>query len=149
MNKQNLVIKLSNGLKVANFSSGHDFHFVDGTILRARNGDHVKRMILRTTEVTFITMIGDIEIKNIDLKFSLTKELIREIEEWENLYTLHVVDIVITPLPVLQCIQRELHDIETEDKGSFFNHSPFRTVRAAQRAVDNKPPVIHIDKFCY
>lgn len=126
-----VVIKLSNGLKVANFSSPHPFTFVDGTILPAVPAEQAEKF-----KVTFkeISVLCD-DDHTYTLKFELSDVLIQEInrvfKEWDK----GLVDVVLCPLPMLQAMKEHLtheeltHDLIVKE----LVDSPFRCIRMEDR----------------
>lgn len=123
---------LSNGKKVANFSSPHEFKFTDGTVLPA-----VSNTLAEKLKVTFReTKLGD---GDIELSFSLSKEIHKEIEKWIELYEAKHVNVVFCPLPMITAIKQS-----TWFGKEFLKNSPFRAIRIEDRI--NK--LVSIDKQC-
>ena len=124
------IIKLSNGKRVANFSSPHSFIFEDGRILPAVSNKEAERL-----RVTFheeqLTKSGDIT-----LTFDLSEAVKEEMRYWEQMHYNNEVDVVFCPFPMIQAINQ----IYTTGKLSM----PFRSVYRDGR-VDKK---ISITKQC-
>jgi hypothetical protein len=123
------VVTLSNGLRVANFSSPHQFLFEDGTVLEACSPERAKRLMLvqHETEVPTGKQWTDIE-----LRFDMSEVVVSALKEP---HADEEVDIVLVPFPVLQVLQH------TELLGLFYK---CRVIRVADRVTK----AIHIDKFC-
>lgn len=69
------IVTLSNGLRVANFSSPHDFNFTDGSILPTVDAEKSKRLSMESIE----TVIAPYTI---ELKFQNTVTVKLEITLW-------------------------------------------------------------------
>ena len=97
------VITLTNGLRVANFSSPHPFNFEDGNILEACAPDRVKAGALdREEEVRPWGMWDRDDVVAVVPKFSLSDQVWSLLVELENDNT---VDIVLIPFPVLEALR--------------------------------------------
>lgn len=126
MNDQYQLSTLSNGIRIANFSSAHSFEFTDGTILSACNSDRCKELMLTAEEI---------ETKrekwtDIDLTFRMNAKVFTELERMEQRKD---IDIILCPLPVLSALRNINHNLKK-----------VRGLRMADRV--NK--LVHIDKFC-
>ncbi|OGM08836.1 hypothetical protein A2Z67_02405 [Candidatus Woesebacteria bacterium RBG_13_36_22] len=130
-----LIITLSSGLRVGNFSSPYAFEFEDGTILPAIDDITAKLGTLDRDDE--IVQIGKI-YSTIHPVFKLNNMIEFELDQWINVFLDDKVDIVIVPLPVLQAMQ--------SDKGwkSSILSLPFRTIYI----VDRIKKIISINKFC-
>jgi hypothetical protein len=124
------IITLSNGKKVANFSSPHPFTFEDGTVLPA-----VSDFVSEKLKVTFIE--EELENGDIKLSFSLSNDVRNEMTECKMLYKEHLVDVIFCPLPMIVAIKEEFGE-------EWLINSPFRSIRVEDRI--NK--VISINKQC-
>lgn len=136
------IVKLSNGLRVANFSSPHDFKFEDGNILKAcdDNRSELLKVNFDETKQTILYINSGVKTENIKLDFSLSNVLADEIQSildtWEN----HdLFDIILIPLSMMNAIKNdwrfdELNILDT----------PFRVIRMKSR-LDK---VVRIDQFC-
>lgn len=123
---------LSNGKKVANFSSPHEFKFTDGTVLPAVSNELSEKL-----KVTFReTKLGD---GDIELNFSLSKEIHKDVEKWMELYNSKHVNVVFCPLPMITAMKQS-----TWFGKEFLKNSPFRAIRIEDRI--NK--LVSIDKQC-
>lgn len=96
------IITLSNGKRVGNFSSPHEFVFEDGSVLPARSPEVAKRLEMHYREEELDTGKGDILIY-----FELTSAIRKELTKWVELQYTKQVDVVIVPLPILQLIHSE------------------------------------------
>lgn len=140
------VVRLSNGLRVANFSSPHSFNFVDGSVLPACTADRSQAMALdareievknmtRTNGVLTIFQSGGIPFTDIYLEWEMTKNVKDDLYdlmssgEWEEF------DILLVPLPVMQAIKKD---------GMTSLLDKARCVRIADRVTK----AAHIDRFC-
>jgi hypothetical protein len=125
------IVTLTNGKKVANFSSPHEFRFTDGTVLPAHDADTANALKIEFIE-TELNHKGDIS-----LEFELTEEVKDAIVRYAFLYELEAVDVVFCPLPMITALK------DTYGKEWLLN-SPFRAVRIEDRV--NK--LVSIDKQC-
>lgn len=92
---------LASGIKVGNFSSAHTFTFDDGTVLPACSDERCRYLMLETNEREHDGIKGT---TSIELEFSMSGDVWGELGEAER----SDVDIVLVPLPVLQCY-REMY----------------------------------------
>lgn len=115
-----MITVLTNGKKVANFSSPHDFVFEDGMILPAVSKEEAERLKVDFHEDELNTD-GDIE-----LTFSLSLDVIGNMNQWIMLHQFGDVDIVYCPLPMITAI-KERYGREWLIK------SPFRAIRMVSR----------------
>jgi hypothetical protein len=123
------IITLSNGKKVANFSSPHPFTFTDGTVLPAVSPEEAERL-----KVTFIEDVSD--NGDVKLSFDLSEAIFISINQWIDLYSLqHAVDVVFCPLPMITVLN--------ERWGNVLN-TPFRAVRIE----DRNQKLVSITKQC-
>lgn len=127
------IITLKNGLKVANFSSFHPFEFEDGMILPGVPREEcIENMLDREDEIIstdlFIT---------IHPKFLLNNTIKERLDYWTHKWINKEVDIVLTPLPVIQAMKDDpvWHHVLS---------SPFRTIYV----IDRISKVISTTKFC-
>ena len=124
---------LSNGLRVANFSSPHPFKFVDGTEIPACSPERAKGLMLIADEkvgrVSITTPKGVVEVENIDLEFRLSDSVEKALLEAMN----SRADIILVPFPVLRAMK---------DAGISIGRC--RVIRVADRVTK----AIHVDKFC-
>ena len=123
------IVVLSNGKRVANFSSPHEFKFVDGSILDPVPPSEAERL-----KVTFIE--NDLGNGDIELDFDLSYHVRDEIKLWMELYSQKKVNVVFCPLPMISAIRKlDLLDLK---------ESPFRAIRVEDRISK----LISIDKQC-
>jgi len=140
------VVTLKNGLRVANFSSPHSFTFSDGTILPACPPDTVEAGKLIAEEKEKVSVINNIEFTDVDLEFRLSescKIMLRFLTLRKD------VDIILVPLPVLECIKKLKVGWEAEDIN--YNNRFQRDCLARCRVVrvkDRQTKVIYSDRFC-
>lgn len=130
------VVTLSNGKRVANFSSPHPFEFEDGTVLPAVS--HEDSLLLAVTfKEEVVNASGDIR-----LSFSLNAFLIEAIEYWYQEWQNGRVDVVFCPLPMI----RALYEWQPDDSGFVYDveYSPFRAIRM----VDRIQKKVSIHKQC-
>ena len=136
------VVTLSNGLRVANFSSGHPFEFADGSILPACQNDRVLAGSVNPME-TVVTRRGAGESSAmfdvVTLTPHLTDDCRKMLDDTYRLANLSV-DIVIIPLMLLEAIKRYKESLGNVGEG-WYSHC--YTIRRTHR---NGP--ICIDKFC-
>jgi hypothetical protein len=128
------IYTLTNGLRVANFSSPHPFTFTDGTVIPERDKEFAKRMML---EVEEIPVKCRRRFKTIKPDFTLTHLVRDQIILWWTLYNMKKVDAVLLPLPVMTALLKEFTEKQVLK-------SPFVVIRVADRITK----AIHIDKFC-
>ena len=129
------ILTLSNGKKVANFSSPHSFTFEDGSVLEAVSPEKSRLLSMEATETASSSLLaheGDTL-----MSYKLTPMVLSEIDYWDKKYGMREVDVVYVPLIVLQAI----HD--------HFGHNlmmvyPFRVIRI----VDRVTKVCSIDTQC-
>lgn len=127
------IITLSNGKKVANFSSPHPFKFTDGSMLEQQSNDTAEEL-----KVDFIeTELGD--NGDIELDFSLSINVKNAMEHWMNLWVTKQVDVVFCPLPMITAIKQS-----TWYGPHWIKESPFRSIRIEDRI--NK--LVSISKQC-
>jgi len=133
------IIELSNGKKVANFSSPHPFTFTDGSILPAKSKIEAERLKVNFHED--IDKDGDVK-----LSFSLSNEVSYEITYWLRLYAEKKIDVVFCPLPMITALKNKNTGSQVawwiiiED----LKQTPFRAIRIEDR---NKK-LVSIEKQC-
>lgn len=119
--KEFTILTLSNGKKVGNFSSPHEFKFTDGSILPAVSDERSIELSLRVEEI-------DHDDGDINIDFFGTDQIVEEIEIWKSLKDEGIVDIVFCPLPMMM-ILRHVYEF---GKGGF-KSIPFRAVYIEDR----------------
>lgn len=135
------VVALSNGLRVANFSSPHPFTFVDGHVLPACAPERAQWLMLEAEETRVTNHITQrwghtnvgVPITDIILSWKLTPDVMAEVA---RLHEVEDIDIVLVPLPVMQALKEFCPDTSLYKK--------CRVIRTADRVAKT----IYIDKFC-
>lgn len=136
------IIKLSNGLRVANFSSPHDFKFEDGNILKActdKRAEYYKVNFDETIQ-SIVYHSCNVKTEHINLDFSLSEKLSSEINHillnWEEE---DFFDICIIPFSMMNAIKNDwrFEDLNILD-------TPFRVIRMKSRLEK----LVRIDQFC-
>jgi hypothetical protein len=134
------IITLSNGKRVANFSSAHSFTFEDGSVLAAHDKDFAELY-----KVNFHESVDD--DGDVSLSFSLSLEVLDLVAEWMRVYREGLVDVVFIPLPMLQPLKDNIDSMMMLSDGDpvcSIKETPFRAIRRISR-TDN---VISIWKQC-
>jgi len=103
------IITLSNGKKVANFSSPHPFTFTDGSVIPAVSEEESERL-----KVNFIENEHPDESGDISLKFTLSTDVMFEMRYWVAMYNVGYVDVVFCPLPMITAI-RDAEDSHSQE----------------------------------
>lgn len=125
------VLELRTGVRVANFSSGHPFHFGDDYILPACDSIRVERLKLEPQEQEFPGANGWTDIV---IDFKLTGEVL---DELTTLVGCPDIDVVIVPRVVMDSL-----------KSAGLPFGKCRTIRIKRRSQDGHPAVCCDDKFC-
>lgn len=149
---------LKDGTKVINFSSGHDFHFTDGTILKKCHSTRVMALKVNIEEEDMDKKYHDPSVdspykpnfQTVALDLQSMQTLWKELERWipaaNSMKELRPhydgSYIVIVPLMVLDVFHQEWPEMKHYEV-------PFRAVRARDRAMDGKPQIIFTDKWCW
>ena len=128
-----IIVELSNGIRVANFSSPHSFTFTDGTILPAHINSEAERMAVDFIEKE----VEGGRMGDISLTFELSEEAKDAVSYWGIAHKQNDVDIVFVPLPMMVCLHQEFGR-------DWVIKSPFRCIRNESRT--NK--LVSIDKQC-
>ena len=146
------IITLSNGKKVANFSSPHPFTFTDGSVIPAVSDEESERLKVNFNEK--VDTNGDVE-----LSFTLSDDVLKEMTYWLKRHSRGLVDVVFCPLPMITAIKDAIADYDgisdlpdvlwiIEDYSNCNSHllkdSPFRAVRMEDRIKK----LVSIDKQC-
>lgn len=124
------IITLSNGKRVANFSSPHPFTFEDGSVLNAVDNSESERL-----KIIFIE--EELPSGDIKLSFKLSDDVKREMIAFYDLWFNNELEVVFCPLPMIVAIREEMGE-------NYLINSPFRSIRVEDRI--NK--VISINKQC-
>lgn len=128
------IYTLSNGLRIANFSSPHPFTFTDGTVIPKVNDDLSRKLMLKCEE----RIIEKGIVKNVILTWKLSTEVLHELYEWQCIWEKGLIDYILVPLPVMSALKEEGWNSHA------IMDTPFRVIRIADRITKT----IHIDKFC-
>jgi hypothetical protein len=116
-----MIVTLSNGKRVANFSSPHSFTFEDGSILPAHSEELSEKLKINFVE----THLRDGDIL---LHFTLTKDVENAMFKYQELYNEGIVDIVFCPLPMITAIKdNSAYGLD------YLLDSPFRSIRQEDR----------------
>lgn len=116
-----MIVTLSNGKRVANFSSPHEFVYEDGTVLPAQPNDVSEKLKIIFNE--FPMEDGDII-----LAFTLPPEVEIEMQRYYRMWLDKEVDVVVCPLPMITAIKESaIYGID------YLYHSPFRSIRIEDR----------------
>lgn len=128
-------VTLSNGITVANFSSPHPFNFTTGEILSGCNAERARLLMLESEEISVPNPKGWTDI---DLRFAMSNGVMVELEQTCGRGD---VDIVLVPLPVLQCIRQ----VASKSNDGW----PLVTKKArCIRVADRVTKAIYPDRFC-
>jgi hypothetical protein len=128
------VVTLTNGIRVANFSSPHTFTFTDGSVLPACAKERALHLMLQSHEREIPGVKGSVDLE-------LTFEMSLAVEE--ALITLNMredIDIVLVPLPVLQALK------DKPFKGQDLRKAIGKC--RVCRVSDRVSKTIHHDRFC-
>jgi len=112
------IITLSNGKKVANFSSPHPFTFTDGSVIPAVSNEESERL-----KVNFIETDHQDESGDISLRFELSKDVMFEMRYWVAMYNVGYVDVVFCPLPMITAIKKVEDDSNHEFSEFYAYHN--------------------------
>jgi len=110
------IITLSNGKKVANFSSPHPFTFTDGSVIPAVSNEESERL-----KVNFIETDHQDESGDISLRFELSKDVMFEMRYWVAMYNVGYVDVVFCPLPMITAIKK-VEDDSNHEFSEFYTY---------------------------
>ena len=146
------IITLSNGKKVANFSSPHPFTFTDGSVIPAVSNEESVRLKVNFNETVHTD--GDVE-----LSFTLSDQVLNEMTYWLKRHSHGLVDVVFCPLPMITAIKDAMANYDgvsdlpdvlwTIEAYGIWNshtlkHSPFRAIRMEDRIKK----LVSIEKQC-
>lgn len=142
------ITTLSNGIRVANFSSPHDFEFEDSSILKACSKERAEKLKIifnETIETQKINAKGydvktktwksGIDIKNISLDFELSENVLNEMDNIIKLNDL--VDIIIIPLPMLTALKKKYPNISGKN-------TKYRVIKMKSRTEK----LVKINEWC-
>lgn len=124
------IVTLTNGKKVGNFSSPHDFTFEDGSVLPAVSDAESERL-----KVTFL----ESSYPNGDtlLAFDLSQDVHFKMADWILAHDNGLVDVVFVPLPMMTAIKEDYTYDDIRSK-------PFRCIRINDRVKK----LVSITKQC-
>ena len=128
-----IIVELSNGIRVANFSSPHSFTFEDGTVLPAHINSYAENLAIDFVEET----VAGGRMGDISLTFELSDIAKDAIGFWHIKHLENGVDMVIVPLPMMICLHKEYGR-------DWVIKSPFRCIRNVSRTSK----LVSIDKQC-
>jgi hypothetical protein len=104
------VINLSNGLRVANFSSPHPFNFVDGSVLPACDEERSKVLSMdrKDVETEWAGPLHGVKGGIVAVKpvFVLTYVVMRTLVDLQESWD---VDLIMVPFPLLQALRDNGH----------------------------------------
>ena len=115
------MVTLSNGKRVINFSSPHEFIYEDGSILPA-----VSNEVSDLLKVTFVET--PMEGGDVILSFSLSDALQEQMQKYFEMWNNDEVDVVVCPLPMITAIK-----LDSRYGMDYLYHSPFRSIRIEDR----------------
>lgn len=123
------IITLNNGLKIAAFSSRHDFLFDDGNRLEAVDKEIADKLNLQIEEhsISTFTSKRGVIIDIHRLVHKLTVPIKKEMNIWKKKHEANEVDIVIVPYPFILALKEHNYSLESIIK------TPFRCVTFADR----------------
>lgn len=121
---------LTNGVRVANFSSPHPFKFTDGTELPACSPERAKSLELNLREVK--TPHTSLPISDVSLEPTLTPNVR---EELIRMTAVPEIDIIVVPLMLLDAVRR------AGELNFFFK---IRVIRVPDRVSK----LVSINEFC-
>lgn len=124
-------LQLTNGVRVVNFSSPHEFNFASGEILAACDPDRARDLAMTRTEEAR-PWPGLLGISAIVPRFQLSTAVV---EELEKLQQDAAVDVILVPFPLLEAIRAE---------GMYERYTKAATICLADRVTK----AIHTDRFC-
>jgi hypothetical protein len=92
---------LTNGLRVANFSSPHQFTFEDQTVLKACDRERSQALSMTANEVLTQNPANE-SVYDVNLSFVLTPVVLSQLGWLDDQDD---VDVVIAPLPVISALK--------------------------------------------
>jgi hypothetical protein len=135
------VVKLSNGIVVANFSSPHQFLFEDGSVLEACSPERAKRLMLESQEYIEAAK----KWVDVRLRFLMSEAVDGELLVMDKD---EEVDIILVPLPVLTAIKGcMMHDDDFREP--YYSDSPNHYTKCrVVRVADRVTKAAYADRFC-
>lgn len=131
------TVVLSNGIKVANFSSPHPFKFTDGSILEGCSAERAERLMLEAEELKTAGIKNSVDI---ELTFRLTVVVRSELF---RLGAMEDVEIILVPLPVMTAWKA----FYGQPSAQHYRKEVFDKIRCC-RVADRMTKVIYADRFC-
>lgn len=128
------IITLSNGKRVANFSSPHSFTFTDGSEIPAVDAEESVRL-----KVTFNEDID--EDGDVTLNFTLSDAVIEEMKYWMKLWNNKEVDVVFCCLPMITAIKNAEIEDEFETTRWYYDEQWAEEVRPCSYKQTPAPTV--------
>lgn len=118
-----VIITLTNGKRVANFSSPHAFEFEDGSILPAVSNEDAEKY-----KVIFVET--DLGNGDIELSFKLSESIKARQADFMLLMETNKVDVVFIPLPMMTALKETL---TKHNNLEFLFRYRFRCIRIEDR----------------
>ena len=115
------IVTLKNWLRVANFSSLHEFSFEDWTVVPWC--EEAKTISLSVLKKDTVIETND-KFTTLTVSVELTEEIEKEISYWLDIWNKKEVDIVMVPSRVIEWLKNNWFDIL---------HSPFRNGKSLSR----------------
>lgn len=133
------IITLSNGKRVANFSSAHNFDFEDGSVLPAISDERAIELSLQLSED--VNERGDVR-----MEYDITREIEIEMDYWKRVHKLGEVDVVFCPYPMMEILWRNSRNnmFDDEKAEAYMESMPFRSVYRVSRVSK----LVSITKQC-
>jgi hypothetical protein len=138
------AVTLTNGLRVANFSSPHQFNFVDGTVLPACDNERCAALSMDRAdeEAEWTGPLFNVSTPIMAVKpvFEMNEALLAELEAAQESWD---VDVVIVPFPLLQALRDSEGSYGESRHGYLSRFTKIGTVIM----VDRVTKVAAIDRF--
>lgn len=134
------IVTLRNGLRISNFSSYHDFNFVDGCRLPGYPKEVRDKYMCDLVWSVRITERNKIQMHNTTLKVGMTDAVKKRINTFYELWRENHLDVVLIPSVMCDAMLEYLRDELSVSQID----SPFRTVRIKH----NTTKTIETDRFC-
>jgi len=125
------VVELANGIRVANFSSGHEFYFQHGRTLPPCQADRVSKLSLEPSERE---LLPNGRWKDIVIEFKITQVVL---DELIKLNGREDIDIIMVPRIVMDALKAKNLPV-----------GKCRTGRRLTRQTTTDPGVWRDDTFC-
>lgn len=127
------IIRLANGVSVANFSTAHDFRFDCGAVLPGVDPAECRKYSINIFEDGHTEPAG--RFQNITIQPRLTEEVRQKMAQYQSMWQLGDVDVVICPLVMMSAMKEEGYNVLD---------SPFRSIRQKDRLTRE----VWSSKFC-